>query len=652
MRTGNQRRIRGSLSRRPGGDEGAALVTVIGLALVMAIILVTIATATLFSIRTTVTQRGMVQAQARAEAGVDGFVAWLAAIDPAVGCVGGAPLSGTNYAVSGVTYYNASGAVVPSVNSCPPTGATVVELTSVGTVSSATVQGTANSARQMTARVTLGATTTPSPLSAAVFSQANLQINGELSVASGAAGAGDVYTNGTFGCSNNGTVTGSLFAKGAANLVGCDFLENVVAYGGGFSCSTAAQVTGDIYAAGPVTFSSEPCSVGGNIYAQGSFVCSNASQVGGLISAQGDITFSSNCRVNGATYATGNLSCGGGMTTGDIYVGGTASLSNGQCKVNGRLHTGGLIKMPSSPTVTGDVISRNSGLEINSLPNIGGSVRLGGTMTAGYWATQYMNANPGKVLQNQVGLAAPTAPPSAPAALTTFPSAEFPQRTESDAAWTRASTVPWNTLVQPYLTQGWANACSNQANLSGAVVLAADTLYDARTTCPGGLTWSHGDSTSNFIVNGNATIRATSFNINKSTTISLKGDLVIMADSISLANGGLTVVSGDGQKHNLYIVNPWSPSAQCTSTSTASSSIALQNSITFDPVVSVLFYTPGTFTTSASTPGAGKLPFTGQVYGCKVTISTTVAMTYDSVGGSTPGAVGAMHPVVEWKRDT
>ena len=107
----------------------------------------------------------------------------------------------------------------------------------------------------------------------------------------------------------------------------------------------------------------------------------------------------------------------------------------------------------------------------------------------------------------------------------------------------------------------------------------------------------------------------------------LRADMVIVADRFN-QNGPVRFSSGDGQKHSVYIVNPW-PSGASTCTASGAAGIEFTSGVwTQDDKTSVLLYSARPIHVSTNPT------FYGQMYGCTIVADTATNLTYLPAGST------------------
>ncbi len=351
---------------------------------------------------------------------------------------------------------------------------------------------------------------------------------------------------------------------------------------GDFTCSSAMTVNGDLYVKGNALWSSTPCTVAGDVYIQGNFECPSGTTIGG------------NLYVQGWFQGKGNAGSPCKVTK-DAWIGGSGSTST-----HGGLKVGGSLLVRGNYTM-------------NGYPVVGGSIRVGGSIidsTNGNFWTQFPTAT-----QNDGGVGAPPAIP---------PSADntFPQLRTTSPQWTGWNAVDWRTARLSTLSAPSENdVCSPWSGaLSKPLTITANTVLDARSYCSGSVDFNN-------------------------LRIVLYADAVVFVNQYKQA-GATEIVSGDGQPHSLYIVNPWTSAGSTCSTSTTGVDF-VYGTWTQGANTKVMIYTAG----KASMHMAPGPSIRGQIYACSVAADTGFTLTYDPVGASGGAPAGLQALTLGYTRD-
>jgi hypothetical protein len=237
---------------RKRGDEGAALLTVLLITILVTSLLGLVVAATTANLRGSSLDRKRSQTAAASEAGVDATLANLQiGAGSTLPCSLSGGVSGATYAVTVAYYatYPPSGSPLTCSNGTVAGSPMAAEITSIGS-GGAAYKGAATSYgdHTMTAlvRMTAGAASGP-VLDKAVFSDASVTLTNAWKLMSVSGSDSSFYTNGNFGCNSLPNIAGSVYAQGTASLTN--------------SCTIA----GDVWANGSITTSTANVHVGGSI---------------------------------------------------------------------------------------------------------------------------------------------------------------------------------------------------------------------------------------------------------------------------------------------------------------------------------------------------------------------------------------------------
>ena len=340
-----------------------------------------------------------------------------------------------------------------------------------------------------------------------------------------------------------------------------------------------------------------------NIFTNGDYICSSNSVIDGSVYARGNGTFSSApCTVDGDVYIGGNFTCGGGLTIGgDLYVQGSITLSSGSCKINGNVWSGGGTSIPNGGTPIGGNLYVRGNYSTSGLASIGGAIRVRGSFTGGaYWLSQYQAAYPTMVL-GDAGLGFPPAIP-------TGPDYVFPRLSQTQPATEHPfegfAVGNWQSVRLASLTSPWdTNACSPwSSSLTEPITITADTVFDTTSLC----------STLEF----------------RDIKFVLQADAAIYVRDFKKI-GAFEAVSGDGEEHSLYIVQPWPTSMTQCGVGAPSQSIRVESGTwTQDNRTRILLYSPNFIEFKGDAPH-----LRGQLYGCTVKLPVIgTQITYAPAG--------------------
>lgn len=343
-----------------------------------------------------------------------------------------------------------------------------------------------------------------------------------------------------------------------------------------------------------------------DIFTEGSYTCSSAQTIDGDLYAKGSILFSSGpCIVNGTVLTEGNFDCRAGTTIlGDLYVKGNADFTSQPCDIRGIVHVGGNVTIPNAHTPTGSALVVRGNVTISGkMPDSVQTITIGGVLTGTASFVTDTRTRWGSRLAEGSTVAMP---PSYP----TDAAAQFPQLTADDAQITTGFTSKsWRTTVSSSMSGlGWSpDPCTGLGSGGTAfpnpIAINVNTRFDTRSECSTGVTLGMG------------------------IWFELKADLVVVASSIN-QNGNVRFTSGDGQKHSVYIVVPWTSGAT-TCSATGPDGITLTSGAwTQDANSIVLLYAARPITVKTVPT------FYGQIYGCTLKLETTMNLNYVPVGAT------------------
>ena len=295
---------RESLSARiqRGPDDGGALVAVIGIMVVLTILVTTIVTTSLFNVRMTTETRAGVQARAAAEAGVDYVRAQIASGKCTTGTVT-SPSGSPKFTVT--IHPSSTGTATSSLPAgCPTASSKSVVLLAKGGAASSGVGSSNGNVRTVEALIESKTSSAP-VFNAAIFAGTGAGLN-------------------------------------VLNLSGTD--ADVVTNGSWY-CSTQQTISGSIYAAKDVTFQSGPCGVTGSVFAGGKFTCTSPSSIGKNLYVQGDAVMQSvHCAAGGDVAIGGDAIPAQGIKAGgSLTVGRDLDQMWDKLEVAGAINVGGRI---------------------------------------------------------------------------------------------------------------------------------------------------------------------------------------------------------------------------------------------------------------------------------------------------------------------
>lgn len=320
---------------------------------------------------------------------------------------------------------------------------------------------------------------------------------------------------------------------------------------------------------------------GGSGYAPGiEFKSGNVScQTGGTI--QGDVILGSGiyrspsgCTINGDLWASNTVQIGNNsVITGNVHASGTTSpvvQVAGGASVNGNITSSGPVSI--SGTVGGSVIAGPTAGQSTVSGTVTGSFTTAGTVS--------VTGHVGSVVTSS-SIVNPT-PPTVP------PWVDFAYH-HSD--WVIPGTTTLFDEVVP-------SSCSSTA-IAGLINAATvQRIVLANSTCPGAV-------------------------VNVQTNLTLKTDVVLVADAYDIK--GLTITSAAGTgTHRLWIISPDTLANQaptCASTGTTK----IENQVITDPSVDIFLYTPCGLTNSGST-------WWGQIYSASIAFNNNFTLNFVSMG--------------------
>ncbi|WP_062133637.1 polymer-forming cytoskeletal protein [Demequina aestuarii] len=373
-------------ARRQRGEDpesGVALVMVLGMMLVGAIIMVTLASVTIFNAQNTLETRVEMRARASADAGIDLALANLegkkyedlhdiCAYDSFV-------VNNDQVAVS-YRFTLADGSSISSP-ACIDASNVVTALRVESTATTDNNVLTGETVSQTVAAV-FNPTLPDALLDKAIFSEGSIDLrNGTELQASGDDDSGNsledahVYSNGGINCQTREIVDGKFIAAhGDVNLQNdCKISSDVWASGSVRQQATGSVIEGNIYAASAtndaVHLQNGGIRVKGSVLTNGSFFMANAARVDGTVFARtGTIGLqNSGGVIGGSAYAEGNIDLAQGRVDRDVYSRSGAISGNSGSSVGGTARAAGTIGDP--PSVTGTRMPNNGGVAFSNPPN-------------------------------------------------------------------------------------------------------------------------------------------------------------------------------------------------------------------------------------------------------------------------------------------
>lgn len=356
--------------RRGGPDEGAALVAVLGIALVIAIVSTSMASMVLANTGHTADVRSSVRAQAAADAGLDGV---LHSVDGktfgqlASVCGGTTTVDGMSVQVT-TSYTLSTGAKV----SCP-TASQAPLVTSLLVTSTATDRANlGRDAVQRTVATELRPTPPSATLDHAIFGESSFVITNDADIKESATGAHDahIYTNGALECKTQAVVEGQVYAAQGDVILWdrCDVASTVWA-SGTVLMKSQTSVDGDVYAAS----SASPYSV---------ILENSSAEVYGNVLTNGGVRINgTNNRTQGSVHGSVFARTGGIRLENSAVIGGS-----GYARLGIHFQNGGEIRRDAL-SLTGAMTRENSNNKVGGYARAGGtidsSIAVGGARQAG-----------------------------------------------------------------------------------------------------------------------------------------------------------------------------------------------------------------------------------------------------------------------------
>ncbi|WP_296666869.1 pilus assembly PilX N-terminal domain-containing protein [Demequina sp.] len=363
------------LQARFRSDAGMALVVVLGIILVGAVIVTSLAFAAFYNSNRTSATRIEARALQSADAGIDMVQSVLEGLaydelDQACGSKM-TNLSINSDTVVVATQFTVVNSGVTSDVECPGSGDFTLKMVATSTATTPAALSTDGAIVR-----TVEATFLPTPptvdLDKAIFSESDLDLNSNTNLLPSGAknpdGSDDkdahVYSNGTVLCASKVSAGGSIYATR-----------------GDIILKTNCDVENSVWASGRIDMSASNTYVDGDVYAYSSaanaFTLANTGQVTGSVLTNGTITSAGNVglslfangginlngTIGGSAYSVGNLAFNKGVATRDAYS--ESGNITGTGTVKGNAKYAGTID--AKVTVTGT--KTKGGASIPSTPN-------------------------------------------------------------------------------------------------------------------------------------------------------------------------------------------------------------------------------------------------------------------------------------------
>src|SRR5579875_1316573 len=333
------------------------------------------------------------------------------------------------------------------------------------------------------------------------------------------------------------------------------------------------------------------------------------------------VTVTSTSSLTANVYTNGNFQCNSNPNVaGSVYTQGTAYLTN-SCVVQGDVWAASTVTADSTPTIGGQVRSSTSGAKLQSTVKINGDIILAGTLTITDGKSLPIANWKGSVSTGVTGMPLPPK--------LTLPVVTWPVNLSN---WNNGlgetfTMVDWQTWVATHAPNApsWSQVFPKNGGTTYACTITSDSYsLNGPLALPSTPTilnaYTDGCSSTGIGTTGN------------STTIKIYADTAIFASSFTLSK--VTIQSGDGKPHKLWIIVPWvnNTNGSCTNSGVdQNQSINTNTYLTIDPLLTTLMYTPGGYS------GNNTVTMTGQLYACTLNIArNTLNLTYVPLG--VPGA--------------
>lgn len=494
------------------------MMTVIAVSAIIMIICATITASSISSLTQTSSTRAAMQSRAAADAGID--IVWASMEQGTFYCTTSATTaSGLKYKVD-VEYFDEFGAAVPCTGTSSMTGdPKKAVIKSEGTAKAQSLSAGSGNKRTVISLVDIEIIDNSVNLDKVFFSDAGYTVTNSTDVLDATGlGHADVYSNGTINCTTAVALEGSVYVQGD------------------FKAHNKCDITGSVWAAGAVT-SDDQLYVRGNVLSMGGTAASptpvslDKAWVGGTVVANGSVSLNSTANDDYCSVAGYEAKVCGGI----VSIEGGISLSNGAIIAGNAIakNSINLGTTNSNLMVGGNVISKTGSLLASNVGNsgyrVGGYVSIAGSSQVpkariGNQASSCATGTTGFVACNPVN---PEIPLSGLPAVLNFPTEtrviapprESLPRINSDALsltkWVgyQIETVACNN-VQPRVAAGW----------TGKLLLVV-------TGCTAPFAWNN-------------------------DTLTLTGDLVIMAPAGIDARNDLTFKSNNTTKRTMQFIVP------------------------------------------------------------------------------------------------
>lgn len=580
-------------------EEGIALVMVLGIMLVGAIILATLAAVTMYNANRTVQTRTEARAQASADAGIDLMLSMLAGKKyNQLNTVCTQNFTINSDLVQVATEYTVTRAGSTITVACPLSTDITTALTvySTSTTNSILPKGEPVNS-------TVVATFMPTPpetlLDKAIFSEGSTIIT------------------------NNTQIQGSEPSVNDAHIYS----------NGGVDCRTQVNAGGSIYAAQGNVILNDNCKIGNTVWASGTITMKSQSLVDGdayaaSSAANWGITLdNSSAKITGNALTNGGIQLVGARLSDNGGIGGSAFARTGPIRmaqgatISGSAYGFGSIRLEDGARVYRDAFSTNADLQRQNSGTISGNARARTTIDSGLTVSGTRTPN---VTTNW---------PNPPNPAAVFPPAVgYPTNIQAPPREQMPKVTMGADDIAKWVGMGWTvETYNNQCTGNGPA-----TRINTGTWAGPRLIIFTGCSSPVSFENAN---------------ISLKGNLALVSNTgFQTQNNNWFRSDDTSQKRDLYMIVPadapgvsWNAAAngQTTPACSPQRNINFNTGVGFDEVRTML-YTPCQVNWSNGTHG-GSDKFIGQVYGGQVNISTAITLQMSSIpipslGGGTASA--------------
>jgi len=360
-------------------DDGAVLISVIGVSAVIMIVVSLVASSAVTAATFSSTTRAALQSRAAADAGVD--TVWAAMQKGTFYCTLANTISTGRYETV-MKYYDAAGDEVPCSGTSTISGAQVRGLvTSTGYAKASGVQQSGDS-RRILALFDIDIVDNSVALDKALFNDGGFALTSGVDIIDGTStNSADLYSNGDVTCHSTNYIQGDAFVQGnfaAGN--NCLFAGSIWA-GGAVTVNVKLLVNGDVMSAGgtgptPTGIDLAKTWVGGSVVANGAVTSSGATNsaycsiagysakvCGSVASIESSASITGGSNVAGNVYAKTAVDLGN--TGRNLIVGGNViSNSQGLLATNSSgtgLRVGGYVAVKGSSQVAKDNIGNKIG---------------------------------------------------------------------------------------------------------------------------------------------------------------------------------------------------------------------------------------------------------------------------------------------------